>query len=382
MSGRGESPQEDEVDTPDISVGTRLYTKDGEMIGTVRGFEEGGVFVTTRDDIDQLMRDALNWPRGLLEIADEYGVSRIVSKLETLHEETGWDEYEPNPLLEEMEQAETTGWPAGEGFYEWEYESTQFETVNFERREFLGIITIDRPEKMNALNRATWTGLREALEHADAHDSVRATLIRGRGKAFSAGDDIAEIHTWETVDDATEFFETFALPTFEALRHHSKPTIAVVDGIAAGGGCEMVLLSDLAVGSEQSEFGLSEALIGALPAWGLSYGLASLDKKDVMELAMTGDRISGREATDRGIINYAVSREQVEDVARELGRSTTAAAPSALATLKETWTEMEAERYTPLMEDYLERANENLFGSEGREGVTAFLDGEQPEWVR
>lgn len=338
--------------------------------------------VATQKDIDQFVQEGLNWPRGLFQIADEYGIPRVVDKLRSVYKETGFEEYEPNKLLVGMLEEGSLGWASGNGFYEWEYETKRFNSIQYERREFLGVITFNRPDKLNSFNRDSWEGFRNALDRAAGDTDVRATLLRGEGNAFSAGDDIAEINNWESEEDAFKFFKEIVYPTLDTLRNHPKPTISVVDGFATAGGCEIILLSDMAVGSVQSKIGLSESLIGVLPPWGLSYGLLNASKKDIMELTMTGKQIQGEKAAKMGLLNYAVPDEQVEDVARELARETTAAAPSALEILKKNWVKMEEEKYKSVLDNYIDDVKGNLFSDEGQEGIEAFLAGNQPNWVR
>ncbi|WP_255193212.1 enoyl-CoA hydratase-related protein [Natronobeatus ordinarius] len=340
------------------------------------------VDATTRAAIDALLEQGANWPRGPLRLADEYGIDRVVERLQAAHEATGRATYDPRPTLRELVASGTVGLASGEGFYGYEYESRTFETVRYERRDCLAVITLDRPHVLNALDEASWLGLRRALEHADADDGVRATILRGAGRAFSAGDDIAEMYGWEADEEATTFFQEVLGPTVETLRQHSKPTIAVIDGIATGGGCELVLVCDLAVASHKSELGLPEALIGAIPPIAPAYGLTSLRKKDFFELAYTGDRLSGLEATERGLVNYAVDADQVEDVARELARATTAASPASTAAIKRGWNRMETEFHEPFFEAYLESVAERVQSADGQEGMGAFLEKRAPEWVR
>lgn len=110
-----------------------------------------------------------------------------------------------------------------------------------------------------------------------------------------------------TVDDVLE-------PTIQALRTHPTPVIAAVDGVANGGGCELVLLIDLTVASTGSDFAFPETRIGALPPIGLTYGQASLRKKAIMELSLTGSQVTASEAESMGIINHEVIEGEVDDV--------------------------------------------------------------------
>jgi enoyl-CoA hydratase/3-hydroxyacyl-CoA dehydrogenase len=336
--------------------------------------------VTTKAEIDKSVQIGMNWPRGLLEFADEYGIDRLVETLESLRERTGWEEYEPHPRLREMVETDEVGLASGTGFYDHEYERTEFDTVVYERREYTAWITLNRPDNLNALDEPTWAGLHAALDRAAADDDVRATVLRGAGRAFCAGDDIGELLSWESTEDATEMVEETLNPTVQAVRNHPKPLVAGVDGVANGGGCELVMLTDLAVASTDSHFALPEARIGALPPIALTYGRTSLGKKAIMELALTGDQLPATWATDNGIVNYAVDGSQVEDVVRELVRATTGSSPGSVEAITDLWVEMEDDLLDEWIEDGLETLIERTQSAEAQEGLQAFLDKESPSW--
>lgn len=336
--------------------------------------------VTTKAEIDEAVQIGMNWPRGLLQIADEYGLDRLLDTLESLEDRSDWNEYQPHPKFREMVENEQLGQATGEGFYEYEYEKTEFDTVEFERREDIAWITINRPDNLNALDRTTWEGLISALEQAASDDQVRATILRGAGRAFSAGDDIGEMLGWESTEDATTMVEETMKPAIETLREHPKPLIAAVDGIANGGGCELVMLTDLAVASNGSDFALPEARIGALPPIALTYGTLSSGKKAIMELALTGDQISATRAEEMGIVNYSVSGSQVEDIARELATKTKASAPGSLEAIAKLWVDVGDD----LLDEWIEAGLDTLItrtqSEEAKEGLQAFVQDESPSW--
>ncbi|MFD1514198.1 3-hydroxyacyl-CoA dehydrogenase/enoyl-CoA hydratase family protein [Halomarina rubra] len=338
--------------------------------------------VATKEAIDTSMEIGMNWPRGLFEFADEYGVDRIVDTLQRLYDETGREQYRPHDLLVEMVEEGRLGWATGEGFYDHDYDQETFGSVEYERQEFVAYVTFSRPEKRNAMDEGAWRGLRSALERAREDDAVRATVLRGSGGAFSAGDDIQEMLDWETVEEGKEFLSEVLLPAIEDLRTHPMPTISLVDGVATGAGCEMVLLSDMAVASSGSRFGQPEGKIGAFPPMWATYGVTNLGKKSVLELAMTSDLVTARKAEDIGLLNYVLDGDQATDVARELARSTTANAPGSNALIKSTWTGLEADLVDEWFEDAAEDLAEQLLSEEGRHGLAAFLNKETPRWER
>lgn len=380
-SGFYDYPSPGEYARVDIPMDRRYEYDPGQMIASAVNAAAWLIEndVATREAIDKAMEIGMNWPRGLFEFADEYGIDRIVDTLRTLHEETGREQYKPCGLLERMVEQNQVGWASGQGFYDHDLETTTFGSVEYERREFIAYITFSRPEKRNAMNEDAWRGLQLALERA-REDDVRVTVLRGAGGAFSAGDDIQEMLEWNTVEEAKTFFREVLLPAIEELRTHPMPTISLVDGVATGAGCEMVLLSDMAVATQKSRFGQPEGKIGAFPPMWVTYGITSIGKKGVLELAMTGDLVTATEAKDIGLLNYVVDDSQVPDVVRELARSTTASAPGSLQQIKSTWTGLEDNLVDESFKAAADDLAEQLLSEEGRHGLEAFLNGKSSTW--
>jgi enoyl-CoA hydratase/3-hydroxyacyl-CoA dehydrogenase len=336
--------------------------------------------VTSVAGIEEATRVGMDWPRGLLAFADEYGVDRLVDTLERLRERSGWDEYEPHPRLRGMIEADEVGLASGAGFHEHEYERDRFGTVRYERRERVAWITLDRPDRLNALDSPSWEGLDAALRRAAGDDAVRATVLQGEGRAFCAGDDIGEILSWGSESAADEALRGTLGSTVGTLRDHPKPVIAAVDGVANGGGCELVLLSDLAVASGRSDFALPEARIGALPPIALTYGRTSLGKKALKELVFTGKQFPASEAGAMGVVNHVVGSEQVPDVARELARSTVASGPEAVAAVKDLWGSMEDDLLDRWFDEAMASLAERVSSEEAEEGLSAFLEKRSAAW--
>jgi enoyl-CoA hydratase/3-hydroxyacyl-CoA dehydrogenase len=272
------------------------------------------------------------------------------------------------------------GLASGAGFHEHEYERDRFGTVRYERRERVAWITLDRPDRLNALDSPSWEGLDAALRRAAGDDAVRATVLQGEGRAFCAGDDIGEILSWGSESAADEALRGTLGSTVGTLRDHPKPVIAAVDGVANGGGCELVLLSDLAVASGRSDFALPEARIGALPPIALTYGRTSLGKKALMELVFTGKQFPSSEAGAMGVVNHVVGSEQVPDVARELARSTVASGPEAVAAVKDLWGSMEDDLLDRWFDEAMASLAERVSSEEAEEGLSAFLEKRSAAW--
>jgi enoyl-CoA hydratase len=167
-------------------------------------------------------------------------------------------------------------------------------------------VTIDRPEKKNALDNPGWRDLHDALTRAS--EEARVAVLAGAGDAFCAGDDIATIAGIETDADV----ETLCQRLYEGLwgiESLPVPVVAAVDGLAYGGGFELAAAADLAVATEGSTFALPETRIGAYPPYALARITALCGKKRLMHLVLTGDAIDAATAEEWGLLNRVVTDE-------------------------------------------------------------------------
>ena len=140
-------------------------------------------------------------------------------------------------------------------------------TVTYEKRDALAEIELNRPDSLNALDVPSWDALRDHLRTADADRDVRVVVLSGRGKAFCAGDDIADFE-FETVGDAREYARHI-MECGLTIERIETPVIAKVDGLAHGGGCELAAIPDVTIASTESSFRLPESKVGAVPGIGL-----------------------------------------------------------------------------------------------------------------
>jgi enoyl-CoA hydratase/3-hydroxyacyl-CoA dehydrogenase len=335
--------------------------------------------VTTKTGLDKAMKIGMSWPQGPLEIADEYGIDRIVDTLERLHDESGWEQYEPHPMLLEMVEQGALGVESGEGFYEYDVDRETFGPVTYERQEALAYVSLSEPADGNTLGETAWRGLRDALERAAETETVRATILRADGDVFSVGADVEELESLSP-DDVSAYLNDVIRPGVEAIRTHPKPTVALVEGTAADMGCDLVLLTDMAVASTDSEFSQPAATTGIIPPLWLAHGGPAVGKKKVLELAMTGDALTASESAEAGLVNYAVSPTQAPDVARELAASTTAAAPHALEAIGACWCDSEAAEVGERAERGWREFEALLDTEPTRHGLSHALDGPSPRW--
>src|SRR5512132_600406 len=180
----------------------------------------------------------------------------------------------------------------------------------------LALLTLNRPEVLNALDYATLGELADALESLDTDESVRCVVITGAGdRAFAAGADIKEMA------DATPVTMSVAnnFARWERLKRVRVPLIAAVRGFALGGGCELAMACDMVVAADDAQFGQPEIKIGIMPGAGGTQRLTrALGKAKAMELILTGRNLSAREAYERGLVSEIVAREEVVPAALAL----------------------------------------------------------------
>ena len=250
----------------------------------------------------------------------------------------------------------------------------EFEHIIYEKRDGIVWLTLNRPEVLNALNRAMWRELNQAIDLADKDDEVRVVIITGAGRAFCAGDDINDLATIKDAFDAKAYFKEI-VGAARKVEEFRKPIIAAVNGIAYGGGCEITMVCDIAIASENARFAQPEGKIGAWPPLAAVRLPSLIWKARAMELMLTGEPIDAREAERVGLINKVVPPEKLKDAATEMARKIMRVAPLSAELIKTT-----VNRKIEDMESVID-ATAMLFSSEDlREGAIAFLEKREPVW--
>lgn len=197
-------------------------------------------------------------------------------------------------------------------------------------------LTLNRPDKRNALSSAMVEALHQALESADLDPEVRVVLLTGAGKDFCAGADLEELLA--SADAAPEANEAAALrlgTLFTRMRSLPKPVIAMVRGRSLAGGAGLMTACDLVLASESAQVGYPEVLRGFVPAMVMTTLRRQVGEKAALDLVLTGRLLGAEEARQAGLVSRVVPEEALEREGRELARVLAAAAPSALALTKE-----------------------------------------------
>jgi len=185
-----------------------------------------------------------------------------------------------------------------------EEDAMAYENILVEKRGAVGLITLNRPAALNALNKALMGELATALDAFETDDEVRAIVVTGSDKAFAAGADIKEMKDKSFIDC---YLEDFLTRTWERLADCRKPTIAAVAGFALGGGCELAMMCDIILAADTAEFGQPEIAIGAIPGLGGTQRLTrAIGKAKAMEMCLTGRRMKADEAERAGLVARVV----------------------------------------------------------------------------
>ena len=253
----------------------------------------------------------------------------------------------------------------------------------------ISLWTLNRPEKLNALNSESHEAIKQACSDAESDDDVRVVVIRGasppiapEGKrqkpaAFAAGADISEF-VGKDSDDVRPFFENNA---WERVWNLTKPTIAMVDGFALGGGAELALSCDLRVVSDRAKLGTPEINLGLIPGGGGTQRLCKiLGYGKAMEMVLTGEMVGAEEALSLGLVNKVATPEDLEAVTMALAENIARKSPYTVKVAKRA---VRAALDLPLSEGILAERSEfvALFDTDDKEiGVTAFLEPSEAKW--
>lgn len=252
--------------------------------------------------------------------------------------------------------------------------------VRLEYENGVAWVTLNRPDKRNALNPAISLRMLEILDQVEADDRCGVMVLTGEGTAFSAGMDIKEY--FRDMKDQPRIVNIKVRRLnyewqWRRLRYFQKPTIAMVNGWCFGGAFLPVVSCDLAIAAEEAQFGLSEVNWGILPAGNVSRALAeTIGARDALYYIMTGELFDGRKAAAMGLVNEAVPKDRLRGRVRELADVLLEKSPEVLKAAKDAFKRVQ-ELDWDLSEEYLISKQEQLWyiaGEEREEGFRQFLD--------
>lgn len=244
------------------------------------------------------------------------------------------------------------------------------------RENRVGIITLNRPKVLNALNDEVMNALGAALTAFDADDSIGVIVIEGSSRAFAAGADIAVMANWSYSD---VYSSNFITRNWETIRQVRKPVIASVAGLALGGGCELALSCDIIVAGRGAKFGLPEIKLGLLPGAGGTQRLPrAIGKAKAMDMCLSARMLDAEEADRYGLVSRVVDDEALREETLALAASVASFSASALMALKEC---INRAFESPLAEGILFERRElhaRFATPDAHEGMRAFMEKRRP----
>ena len=255
-----------------------------------------------------------------------------------------------------------------------------YQNILVDPQDAITTITINRPKKLNALNKDTIAELHDAFADANDDEDCRVIIITGSGeKAFVAGADISEFADFDVLEGA-ELARKGQELLFSFVANLETPVIAAVNGFALGGGLELAMAAHFRVASDNAKMGLPEVSLGVIPGYGGTQRLPQLvGKGKAMELIMTAGMISADDAKDWGLVNYVVTQEELlplcEKLAGKIARNSSTAIAAAIRSINA--------NFDKAKNGFKTEINEfgNCFGTEDfEEGTTAFLEKRKPEF--
>jgi enoyl-CoA hydratase len=253
-----------------------------------------------------------------------------------------------------------------------------YENILVEIRGRAGLITLNRPKALNALNDKLMDELGEALLAFDGDEAIGAMVITGSEKAFAAGADIGAMSTWSYMD---VFKAEYISRNWETIKRIRKPVIAAVSGYALGGGCELVMMCDIVIASETARFGQPEIKLGIIPGAGGTQRLPrAVGKAKAMDLVLSARMMDAREAEGAGLVSRVVAADKVLDEALATADAIAGFSLPAVMMAKEA---VNRAYEVPLSEGMLfeRRLFHSLFATDDqKEGMAAFVEKRAPRF--
>lgn len=255
-----------------------------------------------------------------------------------------------------------------------------FENILVDQKENLAVITINRPSKLNALNKNTIEELHEVFKTLNENSIIKVIIITGSGeKAFVAGADISEFSNY-TIEEGTELAREGQALLFDFVQNLSTPVIAAVNGFALGGGLELAMASHFRVASSNAKMGLPEVSLGVIPGYGGTQRLPQLvGKGKAMEMIMTAGMISAEEAKEWGLVNYVVEQEELlplcEKLANKIIKNSSVAIAAAIKSVNA--------NYSNCVNGFdveIEQFGVSFGTNDFKEGTAAFLEKRKPKF--
>lgn len=253
--------------------------------------------------------------------------------------------------------------------------------TEIDQKPGLATLWLNRPDKRNALSAELVSALKEELRKLESSTSIRAVFIRGRGTAFCAGADLAEIRAMQTATYEQNLRSSDSLrELFTLLCNFPKPTAAIVHGPALAGGCGLATCCDFVIAGEGATFGYPEVRIGFIPALVMVLLTHQIGERAARDLCVSGRVLDAGEALRLGLVTKVTAQDKLDEAAVELARMLALNSPQAMASVKQAfWRihELGVETALKKASEQNARARES---ADCKEGIAAFLEKRKPRW--
>lgn len=241
------------------------------------------------------------------------------------------------------------------------------------------VLVFDRPQVLNALNRAEWQALITSIRAAEIDPDIRCLVIRGEGRAFCAGNDIKETSTFPSKAEARSYFLDLMVPALAAMADSRLPIIGQAHGMALGAGMEVLQFCDIVIAAESCRFQLPEVKIGLWATVFLGSASYSANRRETQYMALTAQPITAAEAKDAHIVTRVVPDDALEATVMDLARSIASNGPDAVARSKSFTSRTMLREALPMVREALvELIDRTIHSEEGLEGVYAFKEKRAP----
>jgi methylglutaconyl-CoA hydratase len=262
-------------------------------------------------------------------------------------------------------------------------DKSDFNTILYERCDQVVWVTFNRPEVHNAFNVELIEEMTEAVHRVKDDGAVRIVVLTGKGKSFCAGADLNWLREIIGYSFKQNLEESRALAdVLHQLYELPKPTIAMVNGAAIGGGTGFLSACDMAVASEEAQFGLSEVKIGLVPAAISPYVIRKIGESKAREYFLTGKRILAPRAQEIGLVNEVVPLEKLRESVDLLIKNLLTSGPEAMASCKELIKRTSHAQIKDVKEFTANMIASLRVSEEGQEGMASFLEKRKPKWIK
>jgi enoyl-CoA hydratase/3-hydroxyacyl-CoA dehydrogenase len=336
---------------------------------------------TSREDIDTAVLLGLNYPRGILRMADSVGLDKIINEMNRLYEKYNHeDRYKVTSVLNGLARQNKLGRKSGEGFYSYGSGEYEFVKLDINKETKVAKLILNRPNRANAFNADFITEINKALGELEKDENVRCVIITGAGVNFCGGADFAAFASGE-VDAAINFSEA-PHEVFTRIETYHKPVIAAINGPAMGGGLELALACDIRIMNTTAMVRLPELTLGLLPGAGATQRLGRLiGWARAKEMILLSDPVNAEKALAWGLVNFIAEPKEFNKLVDEMAVKLANGAPLAQKYTKALlYYGAQADQRTAL---YLEAAISGDIGmtKDLNEGITAMNSRRPPKFI-